>query len=71
LRVGSRNLGDDEPACAVAAKRATDLGFDAVSAGPLRNARLLESLALLWINLAMVQGGSRRIAFKPLRRDWW
>ena len=61
--------GDDEPACAVAAKLAADLGFDAVSAGPLRNAALLESHALLWINLAMAQGASRGIAFKLLRRD--
>ena len=61
--------GDDEAACAVAARLAADLGFDAVSAGPLRNARLLESLALLWITLAMGQGGGRGIAFKLLRRD--
>ena len=61
--------GDDEPACAVAAKLAVDLGFDAVSAGPLRNARLLEPLALLWINQARVQGASRGVAFKLLRRD--
>ena len=61
--------GDDEPACAVAAKLAADLGFDAVSAGPLRNARLLEALALLWIDLARGQGASRVIAFKLLRRD--
>ena len=61
--------GDDEPACAVAAKLAADLGFDAVSAGPLRNARLLEPLALLWINQARVQGVSRGVAFKLLRRD--
>lgn len=61
--------GDDEQACAVAAKLATDLGFDAVPAGPLRNARLLEPLALLWINLAMAQVAGRGIAFKLLRRD--
>jgi predicted dinucleotide-binding enzyme len=61
--------GDDEAACTVAAKLATDLGFDAVSAGPLRNTALLESHALLWINLAMVQGANRGMAFKLLRRD--
>jgi hypothetical protein len=61
--------GDDQAACTVAAKLATDLGFDAVSVGPLRNAQLLESHALLWINLAMGQGASRGIAFKMLRRD--
>lgn len=61
--------GDDESACGIAAKLATDLGFDAVSVGPLRNAALLESLALLWINLAKGQGANRGIAFKLLRRD--
>jgi predicted dinucleotide-binding enzyme len=61
--------GDDEQACGVAAKLATDLGFDAVSAGPLRNARLLEPLALLWINLATAQVAGRGIAFRLLRRD--
>ena len=61
--------GDDQAACTVAAKLATDLGFDAVSVGPLRNALLLESHALLWINLAMGQGANRGIAFKMLRRD--
>jgi hypothetical protein len=61
--------GDDESACAVAAKLASELGFDPASAGPLRNAAFLESLALLWISLAEVHGGSRTIAFKLLRRD--
>jgi predicted dinucleotide-binding enzyme len=61
--------GDDDAACAVAAKLAADLGFDAVSAGPLRNARLLEPLALLWISLATAQVAGRGIAFKLLRRD--
>lgn len=61
--------GDDEQACGVAAGLAADLGFDAVSAGPLKNARLLEPLGFLWINLAMVQGMGRGIAFKLLRRE--
>jgi 8-hydroxy-5-deazaflavin:NADPH oxidoreductase len=61
--------GDDEPACGIAARLATDLGFDAVSVGPLRNARLLEPLARLWITLARAQGAQRGIAFKLLRRD--
>ena len=61
--------GDDEQACAVAAKLASELGFDPVPAGPLRNARLLEPLALLWIDLARRQVAGRAIAFKLLRRD--
>jgi predicted dinucleotide-binding enzyme len=61
--------GDDAPACGIAAKLAADLGFDPIGAGPLRNARLLEQLAFLWITLSMAQGGKRGIAFKMLRRD--
>ncbi len=34
-----------------------DLGFAAFDAGPLSNARLLEPLAMLWIDRAMKRGG--------------
>ncbi len=47
---------------------AEELGFEAVDAGPLTQARLLEPFALLWISLALVQGLGRDIAFKLLRR---
>jgi predicted dinucleotide-binding enzyme len=60
--------GDDEEAKAVAARLAADLGFEPVDAGPLREARLLEPLALLWIHLAYAQKMGRNIAFKLLRR---
>jgi predicted dinucleotide-binding enzyme len=60
--------GDDAEAKAVAARLATDLGFDPVDAGPLSQARLLEPLALLWIRLAHVQGLGRDIAFRLMRR---
>jgi 8-hydroxy-5-deazaflavin:NADPH oxidoreductase len=39
------------------------LGFEAVDAGPLRNARLLEPLAMLWIDQAMKRGRGRDFAF--------
>ena len=45
-----------------------DLGFEPVDAGPLRHARLLEPLAMLWISLAYVQGLGPGITFKLLRR---
>jgi predicted dinucleotide-binding enzyme len=44
-----------------------ELGFDAVDAGPLRNARLLEPLAMLWIDLVMSRGQQRDIAFALVR----
>ncbi|MFX1344518.1 MAG: NADPH-dependent F420 reductase [Promethearchaeota archaeon] len=45
-----------------------DLGFDVIDAGSLRNARLIEPLAMLWIELAYNQGMGTDIAFKLLRR---
>jgi len=44
------------------------LGFDVVDAGPLRNARLLEAHAMLWIDLALARGRGRDWAFGILRR---
>lgn len=46
----------------------TELGFEAVDAGALEYARLLEPLALLWIHLAIVRGQGRDFAFGVLRR---
>ncbi len=60
--------GDDASAKAVAARLAEDLGFEALDAGPLAEARLLEHLALLWIHLAVVQRHGRDVAFKLMRR---
>ncbi|NVM36386.1 MAG: NAD(P)-binding domain-containing protein [Candidatus Lokiarchaeota archaeon] len=45
-----------------------DLGFDVIDAGSLTNARLIEPLAMLWIELAYKQGMGTDIAFKLLRR---
>ena len=39
-----------------------------VDAGPLRNARLLEAHAMLWIGLALNRGLGRDFAFALLRR---
>jgi 8-hydroxy-5-deazaflavin:NADPH oxidoreductase len=44
------------------------LGFEVVDAGPLRNARLLEAHAMLWIDLAIKQGLGRDFAFAIVRR---
>lgn len=60
--------GDDKDAKGVAHRLAQDLGFEPQDAGPLANAGLLESLALLWIWLAYPGGQGREIAFKLLRR---
>jgi len=60
--------GDDAAAKKVAATLAEGLGFEAVDAGPLAEARSLEYLALLWIHLAYVQKLGPGIAFKLMRR---
>jgi predicted dinucleotide-binding enzyme len=59
--------GDDPAAKELVQGLASDLGFDAVDAGPLEAARDLERLAALWIRLARGELG-REIAFALLRR---
>lgn len=59
--------GDDAGAKTTVKALGETLGFEVVDVGPLANARLLESLAELWVSLA--RGGfGREIAFKLLRR---
>jgi predicted dinucleotide-binding enzyme len=60
--------GDNAAAKKIAAGLAEDLGFEPVDAGPLREARYLEPLAMLWIHLALKQGLGVNIAFKLMRR---
>ena len=60
--------GDDAAAKPTVLQLVAELGFDAVDAGPLQVARLLEPLAMLWIRLATTQGLGREIAFALLRR---
>jgi predicted dinucleotide-binding enzyme len=44
------------------------LGFEAADAGPLKNARLLEPFALVWIDQAMKRGRGRDFAFALVSR---
>jgi len=46
----------------------SELGFDVVDAGPLRNARLLEAHAMLWIDLSLARGLGPGWAFARLQR---
>jgi hypothetical protein len=61
--------GDDEQAKQVVQKLISELVFEAVDAGPLKQARLLEPFAQLWISLAYAQGMGREFAFELLRRS--
>jgi predicted dinucleotide-binding enzyme len=64
--------GNDASAKRATHDLATALGFDAVDAGNLVQARLLEQLAVLWISLAYGAGGApalgREFAFRLVRR---
>ncbi len=60
--------GDDEAAKPVVMQLASDIGFDAVDAGKLEQARLLEPWAMLWISLAFQGGMGRDFGFALLRR---
>jgi NADPH-dependent F420 reductase len=60
--------GDDAAAKALVSEVAKTAGFTPVDAGPLRNAGVVENVAILWIHLAMVGGHGRTFAFKMTKR---
>ena len=60
--------GDDTEAKKTVAEIARRAGFRPVDSGPLRNAAVLENLAILWIHLALVGGHGREIGFRLLGR---
>jgi 8-hydroxy-5-deazaflavin:NADPH oxidoreductase len=55
--------GDDAAAKPRVMELAAKLGFEPVDAGPLKNARLLEPFAMVWIDQAMKRGRGRDFAF--------
>jgi predicted dinucleotide-binding enzyme len=59
--------GDDTSAKKVVAELASSLGWSVVDLGPLRRARLLEPLAMVWIQHS-IDTRSRDHAFKLLRK---
>ena len=60
--------GDDEEGKRRVMQLVGDLGFEALDAGPLTQARLLEPLAMLWIDQALIRGRGRDFAFALVRR---
>jgi hypothetical protein len=54
---------DDAEAKKLVSDLATTAGFRPVDAGPLRNAAVLENVAMLWIHLATVGGQGRDFTF--------
>lgn len=57
-------VGDDADAKSAAMALAARMGFLPRDAGPLRNAGLLENLAVLWIQLATNGGVGREFSFR-------
>lgn len=60
--------GDDDTKRETVRGLIEDVGFEAVDAGPLSNARLLEPMAMLWISLALKLGFGRDFGFGVMRR---
>ncbi len=73
-RLGDQSLtafvaGDDSEAKKTVLELAHDIGFDAMDAGPLRNARLLETLAHFNIQFGYVLGMGTQIGFKLIHAN--
>jgi len=60
--------GDDEAKKPLVLSLVSDLGFQAVDAGPLLIARLLEPMAMLWIHMAINRGEPISRAFTLTNR---
>ena len=60
--------GDDTEAKKTVAALIKDTGFEPVDAGPLTNARYLEALAFLWMQLAFERGLGKDIALTMVKR---
>jgi hypothetical protein len=60
--------GDDEGANRAAPELAEQVGFESVYLGPLKEARLLEPLAMAWIVLARHRGLGRDFSLDVVRR---
>jgi 8-hydroxy-5-deazaflavin:NADPH oxidoreductase len=61
--------GDDAAQKPTVMKLAADIGFEAIDAGKLVIARLLEPYGMLWIHLAYAQNMGRDFAFVLHRRE--
>lgn len=60
--------GDDESRLPIVTRLVNNLGFEPISAGPMRLARLLEPYAMLWIHQVVNRGMPGDSAFALLRR---
>jgi predicted dinucleotide-binding enzyme len=59
---------DNAEAKKITGDLARQLGFEPVDVGPLRSARYLEAVAMLWIDMAILQGFGTNFGFQVVRR---
>lgn len=59
--------GDDASAKSIVSKLVEELGYEALDAGLLKQSRILEPFAMVWINQALIRGLGRDWAFGVLR----
>jgi hypothetical protein len=59
--------GDDLGAKTTVSKLVEELGYEALDAGALKQSRILEPFAMVWINQALIRGLGRDWAFGVLR----
>lgn len=59
--------GDDDGAKSTVAELVGELKFEALDAGALKQARILEPFAMVWINQALLRGLGRNWAFAVIR----
>ncbi len=60
--------GDDPESRETVARLAEDIGLDTCITGPLYHARYFEPMAMLWVDMAYLQGKGPDFAYKILRR---
>ena len=60
--------GDDPEACESVAQLARDVGFEPCITGPLYHARYFEPMAMLWVDMAYLQGRGPGFAYRILSR---
>ena len=60
--------GDDPESRETVARLAEDIGLDACITGPLYHARYFEPMAMLWVDMAYLQGKGPDFAYKILKR---
>jgi 8-hydroxy-5-deazaflavin:NADPH oxidoreductase len=68
LQADGYYCGDDAAAKSAVAPLIAAAGLRPFDAGPLRNARYLEAMAMLWIDLALKRGRGPSFGFRTLER---